>query len=125
VALYVSAVLPFIYGLKKLARGGSQPVAIGSVLLDIALAVSLVRQSRMTHPLFDIRLFADRIFSSVVAIFVLVGLISGGVFLLINAADANAEPATLESPSHPRGLSEADGSRRGRAPGEEETWRSS
>ena len=85
VAIYLLAVLPAIYGLKEIARDGWHPVSIAALSVGTAFGVvCLQRQRRLTDPLFDLRLFANRNFSSVVSIFTLVGLIQSGVLLLVN-----------------------------------------
>jgi DHA2 family multidrug resistance protein-like MFS transporter len=85
VAIYLLAVLPAIYGLKEIARDGWHPVSIVALLVGIALGIVCVqRQRRLTDPLFDLRLFANRSFSSVVSILTLVGVIQSGVLLLVN-----------------------------------------
>jgi MFS transporter, DHA2 family, multidrug resistance protein len=85
VALYLLAVLPAIYGLKEIARDGWHPVSIAALLAGIAFGVGcLERQRRLTDPLFDLRLFANRSFSSVVSILTLVGVVQSGVLLLVN-----------------------------------------
>ena len=85
VALYLVAVLPAIYGLKEIARNGWQPVPIAAIGAGVGFGVLCVqRQWRLAHPLFDLQLFRNRIFRSVVTIFLLVGVIQSGAFLLIN-----------------------------------------
>lgn len=85
VAVYLLAVLPAIYGLKEIARDGWHPVSIAALLVGIAFGVvCLQRQRRLSDPLFDLRLFANRTFSSVVSILTLVGVIQSGVLLLVN-----------------------------------------
>jgi DHA2 family multidrug resistance protein-like MFS transporter len=85
VALYLLAVLPAIYGLKEIARNGWQPVPIAAIGAGVGFGVLCVkRQWRLAHPLFDLQLFRNRTFRSVVTIFLLVGVIQSGAFLLIN-----------------------------------------
>src|SRR6266540_194206 len=85
VALYLVAVLPAIYGLKETARNGWQPVSVAAIVAGAAFGVACVlRQWRLEHPLFDLRLFRSRTFSSVVPVFLLVGVIQSGAFLLVN-----------------------------------------
>src|SRR6266540_3710506 len=85
VALYLAAVLPAIYGFKEIARNGWQPVPIATVGAGVAFGVLCVRrQWRLAYPLFDLRLFRNRTFRSVVTIFLLVGVIQSGAFLMVN-----------------------------------------
>jgi MFS transporter, DHA2 family, multidrug resistance protein len=85
VGIYLLAVLPVIYGLKEIARDGWGTVPIVALLVGVAFGVVCVqRQRRLSNPLFDLRLFANRSFSSVVSILTLVGVIQSGVLLLVN-----------------------------------------
>ena len=85
VALYLAAVLPAIYGFKEIARNGWQPVPIATVGAGVAFGVLCVRrQWRLAYPLFDLRLFRNRTFRSVVTIFLLVGVVQSGAFLMVN-----------------------------------------
>ncbi|MFI6502258.1 MFS transporter [Nonomuraea typhae] len=81
VALSLAAILPVIYGVKELAKGGPGivPMAGGAVF-----AVLFVRrQLRLQNPLLDVRLFAGRAFSAALGV-LLAGLVGvGGVMLLI------------------------------------------
>jgi DHA2 family multidrug resistance protein-like MFS transporter len=85
VSIYLLAVLPAIYGLKEIARDGWHLPSIVALLVGVAFGIAcLERQRRLSDPLFDLRLFADRSFSSVVSILTLVGVIQSGVLLLVN-----------------------------------------
>jgi MFS transporter, DHA2 family, multidrug resistance protein len=85
VALYLLAVLPAMYGLKEIARNGPGGAPIGAMVAGLAFgALCLRRQWRLEHPLFDLKLFRDPTFRSVVTIFLLVGVIQAGAFLMIN-----------------------------------------
>ena len=84
VGLSLSAMLPAIYGLKEIAKGG---VAAGpglALAAGLIFAVAFVRrQRRLPSPLLDMGLFASRTFSAalVVLLFGLVGV--AGVMLLV------------------------------------------
>ncbi len=83
VALFLAAILPVIYGIKELARGGWQAPPIAAVVAGAAVgAVFVVRQRRLTHPLLDLRLFANRDFSVTLTIMLVGGSTMGGFFLL-------------------------------------------
>jgi MFS transporter, DHA2 family, multidrug resistance protein len=59
--LSLAAVLLLVYGLKRLAAEGWHAVPSAAVLAAALLAVLFVRrQCRITHPLLDLGLFADR-----------------------------------------------------------------
>ena len=85
VALYLLAVLPAMYGLKEIARNGPGGAPIAAIVAGIVFgALCLRRQWRLEHPLFDLDLFRNPTFRSVVTIFLLVGVIQAGAFLMIN-----------------------------------------
>jgi MFS transporter, DHA2 family, multidrug resistance protein len=61
VALSLAGILPFVYGLKEIARGGAAPLPVLAVVAGLAFAAAFVtRQRRLASPLLDLRLFADR-----------------------------------------------------------------
>jgi MFS transporter, DHA2 family, multidrug resistance protein len=75
VALSLAAVLPFVYGLKSLSRNGLDVVAVLAVLVGAGCAVVFVsRQRRLDSPLLDLRLFANRTFTTAVSMTVFAGL---------------------------------------------------
>jgi DHA2 family multidrug resistance protein-like MFS transporter len=85
VALYLVAVLPAIYGLTEIARSGWHPQLVTAMGVGVVFGVLFAqRQWRLVDPLLDLRLFRNHTFRSVVAIFLLVGVIQSGAFLLIN-----------------------------------------
>ncbi|MEU6630626.1 MFS transporter [Streptomyces parvus] len=78
-ALILAAILPVIYGMKKIAEDG---VAVGPLAtMAVGLLVGVVfvlRQRKLTHPLLDVSLFRNRAFSTsvttnVLAMFAMVG----------------------------------------------------
>ncbi|WP_326699337.1 MFS transporter [Streptomyces sp. NBC_01754] len=77
--LSLAAVLPVIYGIKKLAMDEVDVVPIGTIALGLVFgALFVVRQRRSSHALLDISLFRSRGFSgsivvNMVAIFAMVG----------------------------------------------------
>lgn len=84
VALSLGAILPIIYGLKELAKdaGGGPWLAMA---VGAAVGVVFVRrQLRLAHPLLDLRLFRNRVFSSALAVMLLGALFMGGMFLFIS-----------------------------------------
>src|SRR3954447_3008422 len=65
VALSLATILPVIYGLKELARGGWQLLPVAAIVLGVVVGAAFVRrQRRLADPLLDLRLFADRAFST-------------------------------------------------------------
>jgi DHA2 family multidrug resistance protein-like MFS transporter len=64
VALSLAAILPFIYGLKELARHGWQPLPVIAIVAGAVLALLFARrQNALTDPLLDLRLFTNSQFS--------------------------------------------------------------
>lgn len=82
--LVLAALLPFIYGLKELARKGWDTVPLLTVAAGlIFLVLFLVRQSRMTNPMLDLTLFRIPAVSGVIVFATAVGFMLGGNGLMI------------------------------------------
>ena len=82
VGLSLAAILPVIYGLKEFARGGWAAGPAVAVAVGLVAGVTFVRrQRRLASPLLDVRLFADRFFSSALGIGLALGVIMAGVSL--------------------------------------------
>ncbi|MBM3568519.1 MAG: MFS transporter [Alphaproteobacteria bacterium] len=105
-ALSLTAVLAFIYGIKRAAEQGADPVAWTAMAVGLALVAWFVhRQRRLADPLIDLTLFRSSAFSAALAInlammfclfggFVLIAL----YFQLVAALDAmQAAACTLVS----------------------------
>jgi DHA2 family multidrug resistance protein-like MFS transporter len=83
VVLSLAALLPFVYGVKKLAETGLAAPPLVAVVVGVLFAVVFVRrQSKLAHPLLDIRLFANRTFSGALGVLMLAAVALGGVYLL-------------------------------------------
>ncbi|MER6949853.1 MFS transporter [Nonomuraea sp. NPDC000554] len=55
----LAAMLPFIYGIKEIARSGLQVVPVVALVLGIVFGVLFIRrQNRLPHPLLDLKLFS-------------------------------------------------------------------
>ncbi|WP_374058245.1 MFS transporter [Marinitenerispora sediminis] len=83
-ALSLLAVLPVVYGVKKLAEGGSPLVAAASVAVGAAVGYVFVRrQLRLPDPMIDVRLFRNRAFGVAVAtnLMVVFAMVSALFFL--------------------------------------------
>ena len=64
VVLSLIAILPFVYGLKELARHGWRPLPVVAVVAGLVLAGWFARrQIRLPDPLLDLRLFRNSQFS--------------------------------------------------------------
>lgn len=75
--LSLAAVLPAVYGLKQIAADGPGWLPVLSVAAGLLFAVVFLRRQRaLRHPLIDLRLFANRAFSTAVATLAL------GIFVL-------------------------------------------
>ncbi|MGK5522077.1 MFS transporter [Micromonospora sp. URMC 107] len=83
VLLSLATVLPFVYGLKELAKDGVGARPVLAMVAGVAVGVAFVaRQRRLDSPLLDVRLFADRTFSAALGVMLLGGATIGGVALL-------------------------------------------
>ncbi|MFC6012024.1 MFS transporter [Nocardia lasii] len=83
VVLSLAALLPFVYGVKKLAETGASAESVLTLLAGIAFAVIFVRrQLRLADPMLDVRLFANRTFSGSLGVYMLAAIALGGVYLL-------------------------------------------
>ncbi|MBM7789884.1 MFS transporter [Tenggerimyces flavus] len=84
VVLSLAAILPFVYGLKQLARNGFE--WFPAVALAFGLAAALVfvrRQRRLEHPLLDLRMFGNRTFSSALTLMFMTALVGAATMLLV------------------------------------------
>ncbi|MEV4621166.1 MFS transporter [Asanoa sp. NPDC049573] len=84
VVLSLAAVLPAIQGVKSLARDGwavtpAVLVAVGVVFGGLFLR----RQRRLTNPLVDLKLFANRTFSATLGSMLAYSTLSGGTMVLV------------------------------------------
>jgi DHA2 family multidrug resistance protein-like MFS transporter len=83
VALSLGAILPVIYGLKEIARGGLRTTPAVAVVAGVLVGVVFVRrQRRLTNPLLDLRLFANRSFRRALATMLAIGVVMAGVTLM-------------------------------------------
>jgi DHA2 family multidrug resistance protein-like MFS transporter len=84
VALSLAAILPAIYGLTELAKNGWQALPVAGIVIGIGFAVLFVRrQHRLEDPLLDLRLFANRSFSTALAGIMSATLLMGAIMLFI------------------------------------------
>ncbi|MPY10448.1 MFS transporter [Arthrobacter bussei] len=81
IVLSIATMLPVVYAIKNLAKGGPLLVSVTAAFIGIAAGTAfVVRQLRRRHPMLDVRLFTIRAFSGAVlvnllAIFSLVGFL--------------------------------------------------
>ena len=83
VALSLATILPFIYGLKELAKNGWQPLYAVAVVVGVVFGVLFVRRQRsLETPLLDLRLFGNRTFRAALSLMLLGGVAGGSTFLI-------------------------------------------
>ncbi|MGW5742567.1 MFS transporter [Amycolatopsis sp. NPDC003861] len=83
VVLSLVAILPFVYGVKEIAKNGLTGVAVVALVVGVLAGVIFVRrQSRLAEPLLDVSLFRNRVFASAATLMLLMGIMSGYAFLV-------------------------------------------
>ncbi|MFG3260446.1 MFS transporter [Streptomyces sp. NPDC048172] len=83
VLLSLTALLPLTYGIKELSHGFGAG-ALAPLAVGLGSAVWFVRRQRgLDSPLLDVRLFADRVFSSALVVLLLSTLTVGGIYLFV------------------------------------------
>ncbi|MFG1948270.1 MFS transporter [Nonomuraea sp. NPDC048826] len=84
VVLSLAAILPFVYGLKELARNGWEWFPAGALAFGFAVGLVFVqRQRRLEHPLLDLRMFGNRTFSSALTLMFVTAVVGAGTLLLV------------------------------------------
>jgi DHA2 family multidrug resistance protein-like MFS transporter len=84
VLLSLAAILPVVYGLKELARGGWQPVPVAVALAGAGMgAVFVRRQRRLDDPLLDLGLFRDRAFGTALVGMMATTLLMGSIMMFL------------------------------------------
>ncbi len=84
VGLLLATLLPFIYGVKALAKDDALGEALGTIAVGLAFGVWFVlRQLHSAAPLLDIRLFVNRTVSGALGVFILAATALGGMYLMI------------------------------------------
>lgn len=64
VLLSMAALLPVVYGIKEIARGGPETLPVLLIVVGVVMGVVFVRRQRaLPHPLLDVGLFRHRAFS--------------------------------------------------------------
>jgi DHA2 family multidrug resistance protein-like MFS transporter len=83
VALSLLAVLPIVYGFKRMSHDGLRPLPVLVALGGTVFAALFVRrQLRLPEPLLDLRLFRDRVFRTALAIMLVGSFLSSGIMVL-------------------------------------------
>ncbi len=85
VALSLAAMIPVIWGIKKLAEDGMswEPVAALAVGL-VSGALFVVRQRRLDDPLLDLKLFSESSFGAALVVLLIGVGVSGGAYLYLS-----------------------------------------
>jgi MFS transporter, DHA2 family, multidrug resistance protein len=84
VLLTLASILPFVYGLKELARNGWQWFPAVALVVGIAVGVVFVqRQRRLASPLLDLRMFRNRTFSAALVLMIGTSVVGTGTLLLV------------------------------------------
>jgi MFS transporter, DHA2 family, multidrug resistance protein len=84
VALSLAAILPVIYGLKELARSGWGAPPLAAIAAGAAVGLAFVRRQRaLADPLLDVRLFADRAFSTALGGMLFGTMLMGAIMVFI------------------------------------------
>lgn len=82
--LCVSTFVSMVYGIKELARDGISMVVFVAVTAGLLIGWIFIRRQRLlTQPMFDLRLFANRAFSTSVAAMMLSILALSGTWLMV------------------------------------------
>ncbi len=85
VALSLAAILPFVFGLKEIAKAGPSSGNVAALLAGLAVgAVFVRRQKRLADPMLDLSLFRNRTFSTALSITLVGATTMGGIFLLVS-----------------------------------------
>ncbi|ROP37264.1 MFS transporter [Saccharothrix texasensis] len=81
--LLLATLLPFVYGVKALAKDDALVVALVTIAAGLLFGVWFtLRQLKAEHPLLDVRLFANRTVSGALAVFILSATALGGTYLM-------------------------------------------
>lgn len=87
IPLSMLVMVPAVYGIKAVATEGPGTAGVGSILFGLAMGVVFVRrQHRLRHPLLDMTLFGNRVFSMAISANIL-ALFSFNGFILFLAQD--------------------------------------
>jgi DHA2 family multidrug resistance protein-like MFS transporter len=83
VGLSLAMILPVIYGLKEIARGGLETAPVLAVAIGVAMGVAFVRrQRRLADPLLDLRLLTNLRLGTALGAFLMTGVVMAGVSLM-------------------------------------------
>jgi len=84
VGLSMAGILPVIYGLKELAKHGWAVGPVLAVVIGVTFTVTfVVRQRRLTNPLLDMTLFANKHFSAALGSMLFGTMLMGAIMLFV------------------------------------------
>ncbi|MEU9418180.1 MFS transporter [Streptomyces sp. NPDC048272] len=84
VALFLLAILPAVYGVKKVAEFGPRPGHLAAIAIGVGFTLLFVhRQRRLDTPLLDLRLFSHRAFSGALLTLLLGMMALNGIEYLV------------------------------------------
>jgi DHA2 family multidrug resistance protein-like MFS transporter len=88
VALSLGAILPIVYGLKELTRGGWRPLPAATIVVGLAVGWRFLRRQQMLaaaggDPLLDLRLFTNHPFSTTLGSLLANSTLAGGTMAFI------------------------------------------
>jgi DHA2 family multidrug resistance protein-like MFS transporter len=84
VGLSLGAVLPVIYGIKRMAESGPAWMPAGAIAAGVIAGVAFVRRQRaLADPLIDLRLFRSPTFTAPLVVYTLATFIAFGAYLFI------------------------------------------
>lgn len=84
VALSLAAILPVVYGVKELTRGGLAPLPLAAVVAGVVFGWVFARRQRgLADPLLDLSLFARRAFSAALGSMMFGTMLMGAIMMFI------------------------------------------
>ena len=84
VLMSLAAILPFVYGLKELARDGWALFPAAALVFGIVVGVMFVqRQRHLEHPLLDLKLFSHRTYRAALIVMFVAGVVGTGTYLVV------------------------------------------
>ncbi|MFF5989986.1 MFS transporter [Prauserella flavalba] len=85
VLLSLGAILPVVFALKEIAKGGPDTRSLVVLAAGLGLGVLFARrQRRLADPMLDLGLFRNRTFTAALSIMLVGAITMGGVFLLVS-----------------------------------------
>lgn len=84
VVLSLTTVISVIFGIKQLTKSGFQATPIIAIIIGLILGIMFVRrQQTLSTPLFDLRVFKNRVFNAAIVIILFDMLALGGIYYFV------------------------------------------